>query len=282
MNATISSSDSSQSTPIACATDAKACTGSATSASSWLIGSDLRLRNGRDASLSNSFTRAPKGEVAGASSEPGVGSGSGVIGGSSASGACLLLAARRPPWGGARRRAEADGDVRLPRSAGPPLPSWMIFASAIARHHRPEHLAHDVECGVDTLWAQQAGLGCTSEFLQRSQAAELWNEACLCSKTGRVHGATIRERVNLVWGKVHQMRTPDQGRGQWRCGLRHANRGPTHLVKRLSESDDICCADVEGAGKVTVGHQQQRGNSVARVQKLQPRIEAHHSRHDRE
>jgi len=32
---------------------------------------------------------------------------------------------RRPACGAARRRADADGEPRLPRPAGPPLPSWM-------------------------------------------------------------------------------------------------------------------------------------------------------------
>jgi len=45
--------------------------------------------------------------------------------------------------------------------------------------------------------------------------------------------------------------------------------------------DDIAGADIESARYVTMGHQKQRRNGVAGMEKLQPRIEAHNSRHDR-
>ena len=75
---------------------------------------------------------------------------------------------------------------------------------------------------------------------------------------------------------AHQ-RGDQRSGGPW-----NADAGPAHLAERLGESDDIGRRNVEGSGHFIARHQPQRIDGVAGVQKLQPRIKTHGSRHHRE
>src|SRR6185295_9651844 len=164
---------------------------------------------------------------------------------------------RRAAWGAASRRAEADGELLLPRPARPRLPSWMIFASATTHRRRPEQLTHGGKRAIDALGAQQPGLRGADELRQRRAAAQLRDKARFGGETRGVHGTTIGQRIDLVRREVHEARLSNKRGHQGRRSLRHEKAGPAHLAKRLRQRDDVSRSDIEGARHIATCHQKQ-------------------------
>src|SRR6478672_9756089 len=108
MNAIVSSSDPSHSTPNACATETRPRTGSAAKSRSWLMGTDRRLASDPETRRTSWLISALRVVAAGVSPDS-YGPDSYDASGAGSSGGCDWRAA----WGDARRRAEADGELRL-------------------------------------------------------------------------------------------------------------------------------------------------------------------------